>query len=268
MNLTERKLDPNEIYFHGSSSPELKKSVSAPSCERPFFCCPDLDYSLIYANMENRADYEHSEGRQRWKKNKSKAFVYAVSLSEDIKIFDPRVDSTDEITKIWPRFLINRLTRYGSAFYEAAWRIRDKAKLLTNPDGTVKEDVLAKQRAEFGELVDEFNQFIVTRFKDKLKTMTVEDVVTEWCKDLKKAGYHAFSGPEGMENSKRQFVRTDDALGIFDPKAFKTLCVAPLDYRKCKKALEILGSRDERDEDSREEMKDAIRRFVADYNSI
>ena len=83
MNLTERKLDPNEIYFHGSSSPELKKSVSAPSCERPFFCCPDLDYSLIYANMENRADYAALLERRR-KMRADEEVLKIISGSQEI----------------------------------------------------------------------------------------------------------------------------------------------------------------------------------------
>ena len=47
MRLEESNIDPTKLYFHGTSG-KIEK-LKAPSAEKPFFVCSDIDYAYAYS---------------------------------------------------------------------------------------------------------------------------------------------------------------------------------------------------------------------------
>ena len=56
MRLEESNIDPTKLYFHGTSG-KIEK-LKAPSAEKPFFVCSDIDYAYVMQKTLNTIGYD------------------------------------------------------------------------------------------------------------------------------------------------------------------------------------------------------------------
>ena len=104
MFLTETKIDPKLLYFHGTSN-RIEK-LRPPTIQKPFFVCGDIDYAYSYmyaGQVKGRTCFQI--------KQKNPGFVYVVELNPSkIKLFDALNNSDiGKLARFYPKYIVDSL---------------------------------------------------------------------------------------------------------------------------------------------------------------
>jgi len=104
MTLEESKIDPKLLYFHGTT--KKIEQLKAPSPDRPFFVCGDVDYAYSYAHAGQ------VNGRTNFSiKQEKPGFVYVVELNPSkINIFDAlNNNDISRLSRLYPKYVIDSI---------------------------------------------------------------------------------------------------------------------------------------------------------------
>lgn len=116
--LNESKIDLNQLYFHGSAKEKMTK-VEKPSFEHPFYVTADIDYAMAFST-KTRSSTGHSENSIQFSKTKDNNYVYIMLLNPNAEFIDIRdIKNTefDELSKVLPPYIVERLNKVAEKSY-------------------------------------------------------------------------------------------------------------------------------------------------------
>lgn len=252
--INESKIPSDKLFFHGSRFNSKLLKINPPTTENIFFVTSDLDYADMYA-------FDETNGPN----------IYAITLNKNANVFVPW--NRDDAEKLdYPRDVKELLAfenHYGDPI-DVFNTLNDIVRLSK----TFKEFHMNWQEIYYGYVYKwyhgdhEEEQRIMyaleaVRFFEKKipcifeKDKAAEILRTEFCKDLKKAGFQMYCTQELTKNTndnkikrygnksyskEKSYTRAESntCYGIFDVSALDSLYPIPLDKDIVEKAVKEL----------------------------
>ena len=256
MRLEESSIDPTKLYFHGTSG-KIEK-LKAPSAEKPFFVCSDIDYAYAYSKAGQL------NGRTTFTiKQESPGNVYVIAIDDQkTNAFDALKETdVNKLSKRYPKYLIDSLNAkkwsiwsifsyinsYLHAYYRKGYRDVKTfvADLVELGFKDFFETKLFEEGLEF--LTKEYEKEYKKIFaKGRDKWDTLFDLITLFNTHLQELGWNAFINRETVSKVK---VEADDkivtygAVGLFDKDCLKSGIPIPLDPEDVKEALKNIDAK-------------------------
>ena len=254
--ILESKIPTDKLFFHGSRFNSKLLKINPPTVDNIFFVTSDLDYADMYA-------FDETNGSN----------IYVVTLNKDANIFEPwnrsdreKLDYPDEVKELLafenhygdPIDVFNTLNdivRLSKTFKEfhMNWQEIYYGYVYKWYHGDHEEE----QRIMYAlEAVRFFEKKIPGIFE---KNKAAEILRTEFCKDLKKAGFQMYCTQELARSKNSNKIKrygdrnySDDkdrsytiaesntCYGLFDVSALDSLYPIPLSKDIVEKAVKEL----------------------------
>ena len=253
--IAESKVPVDKLFFHGSRLNSKLLKLNPPTVDNIFFVTSDLDYADMYA-------FDETNGSN----------IYVVTLNKDANIFEPwnrsdreKLDYPDEVKE-----LLAFENHYGdpidvfNTLNELVIMSKNFKKLNMDPHEVYSyiSDIYDDNYEEKEKMIMEFES--VKFFEKKIpgifeKDKAAEILRTDFCKDLKKAGFQMYCTQELARSKNTNKIKrygdrnySDDkdrsytiaesntCYGLFDVSALDSLYPIPLSKDIVEKAVKEL----------------------------
>lgn len=228
MTLEESKINPKLLYFHGTAN--KIEQLKAPSADKPFFVCGDVDYAYSYAHAGQ------VNGRTNFSiKQKKPGFVYVVELNPSkINIFDAlNNNDISRLSKFYPKYVIDSLKEkkwsiwsifsyindYLYYYYIKNFKnVKQFQSYLTNKKFN---DYFDNKLffAGIDDMIERYKSEYQTIYRSKDKWECLFKLITLFNNQLESLGYNAFLNRENVSRVKEaeldDKVVTKLAIGLF-----------------------------------------------------
>lgn len=260
----------NNVFFHGTKN-KIDK-VKAPTVERPFFVCGDVEYAYVYAHagqVNGRTNFEI--------KQETPGYVYALALSTNTKLFDALNNNCiSQLSHKYPKYVIESLkTKQWSiwsifqhinsilyGFYSHKFKTVDQLKKFL--DNKNFEDQLGNALLYNGidKLINTYNkQYRQIYSPGKNSWNCLFELITLFNSHLVELGYNSFINRENVSKIKEDDdkIVTKCAIGLFDEKCLKRAIPYQFDVNTVKHIVKELDKKNIEKQDAVQKLKSIVK---------